>query len=136
MPQEIDQSDGWYSDEQATFGDRLAAARQAMGLGQGDLAARLGVRLKTLRGWEEDLSEPRANKLQILAGVLNVSIMWLLTGQGDGLDAPDQAGQIPAEAAALLSELREAQAGLQALAGRIDMLERRLRAAITEEGTR
>lgn len=79
---------GWYSDEAATFGDRLAAAREALGMDQKALAGRLGVKLSTIERWENDQSEPRANKLVILAGVLNVPMPWLLTGDGDGLDAP------------------------------------------------
>ena len=76
---------GWYSEEAATFGDRVTGAREALGLSEDALARKLGVKLKTVRAWEGDLAEPRANKLQMLAGILNVSIMWLLTGQGDGL---------------------------------------------------
>ena len=68
------QNSGYYSDDAATFGDRVAAAREAIGLGQSDLARRLGIKEKTLRGWEEDTAEPRANKLQMVAGILNVSM--------------------------------------------------------------
>ena len=73
----------WYGPETATFGDRLAAARENAGMTQAQLARRLGVRKATLTGWEDDLSEPRANKLQMMAGLLNVSIMWLLNGLSD-----------------------------------------------------
>lgn len=41
----------WYSADVATFGDRLAGAREAAGLTQEDLAQRLGVRLTTLQNW-------------------------------------------------------------------------------------
>ena len=82
------ETDGWYSEERATFGDRLAAAREAAGLSQKNLAKRLGVKAKTVSGWENDVSEPRANRLQMLAGLLNVSLMWLLTGEGPGIAAP------------------------------------------------
>ena len=70
----------WYSNDAATFGDRVAAARESRQMTQKALAKRLGVGLKTIEGWENDLSEPRANKLQMLSGVLDVSIPWLLTG--------------------------------------------------------
>ncbi|MFN4102076.1 MAG: multiprotein-bridging factor 1 family protein, partial [Pararhodobacter sp.] len=56
----------WYTDEHATLGDRLAAAREASAMTQAQLAQRLGVRTKTLRDWEDDVSEPRANRLQML----------------------------------------------------------------------
>ena len=81
---------GWYSEDAATFGDRVAGAREAINMSQEELARRLGVKLKTVHGWENDMSEPRANKLQMLAGVLNVSIMWLINGEGEGVDGPDE----------------------------------------------
>ena len=34
----------WFSEETATFGDRLAGAREGAGLSQKDLASRVGVR--------------------------------------------------------------------------------------------
>jgi len=57
----------WYSDETATFGDRLSGVREALGMTQTELAERLEVRLATLMAWEEDRAEPRANRLQMLA---------------------------------------------------------------------
>ena len=80
---ENDEDSGWYSNEAATFGDRVAAGREAIGLTQEALAKRLGIKLKTVQNWENDLSEPRANKLQMLSGILNVSLPWLLMGEGD-----------------------------------------------------
>ena len=68
----------WYGPDMATFGDRLAAAREHAAMSQSDMAKRLGVKVSTLRKWEQDLSEPRANRLSMMAGLLNVSIMWLL----------------------------------------------------------
>ena len=82
---EQDYHDYWYGEDVATFGDRLAAARHYAGLEQGEFARRLGVKLATARGWEDDLNEPRANKLQMMAGLLNVSVVWLLTGEGEGV---------------------------------------------------
>lgn len=124
-----DEKIGWYSDEAATFGDRVAGAREAVGLSQEDLAGRLGVKLKTIRAWEDDLSEPRANKLQMLAGLLNVSIRWLLTGEGEGIAAPD-AGEAPEGASELLVELREIRGQLDRAADRVAVVEKRLRALV------
>ena len=53
------QDDGWFSEETATFGDRLAAAREAAGLSQSGLAGKLGVKRNVIAGWEDDLKEPR-----------------------------------------------------------------------------
>jgi transcriptional regulator with XRE-family HTH domain len=119
---------GWYSEEAATFGDRITGAREAVGLSQEELARRLGVRLRTIRAWEDDLAEPRANKLQMLAGLLNVSIRWLLTGEGDGIAEPG-AAEMPVEITALLSELREVKTQLVRTADRVAVIEKQLRSA-------
>jgi transcriptional regulator with XRE-family HTH domain len=119
---------GWYSDEAATLGDRITGAREAVGLSQEELSRRLGVRLRTIRAWEDDLAEPRANKLQMLAGLLNVSIRWLLTGEGEGVPEPG-AAEVPAEITALLSELRDVKSQLVRTADRVAVIEKKLRSA-------
>lgn len=116
----------WYSEATATFGDRLAGAREAAGMTQADLARRLGVKIKTLRAWEDDLSEPRANRLSMLAGLLNVSIMWLLTSEGEGIDVPDAARGPATQADDLLLELREIKADSARMTARLEQLEKRL----------
>lgn len=119
---------GYYAEPAATFGDRLAAAREAAGLSQGDLAERLGVRVKTLRGWENDLAEPRANRLQVLAGLLDVSMVWLLTGEGEGVPPPG----LPVastDLAALRSDLARLRQHAEALVNAIGALEDRIRKA-------
>ncbi len=121
----------WYSDVAATFGDRIAAAREAQSLSQKSLAKKLGVATRTLDAWENDLSEPRANRLQMLAGVLNVSIPWLLTGEGDGLDAPE-ATVASQDLTELMSEMRVLRTQMTQAADRIGVLEKRLRAAVSE----
>lgn len=123
-------AESWYSDATATFGDRLTGAREAAGLSQRDLADRIGVRLKTLQHWEDDMREPRANRLQMLAGMLNVSLMWLLTGAGDGIAAPDAAPGQSAETEALMQELREMRSTLGSLAEQMGRVEARLRLSI------
>ncbi|MFC2966762.1 helix-turn-helix domain-containing protein [Acidimangrovimonas pyrenivorans] len=125
-------TEGWFSEDAATFGDRLAGAREAMGMSQSELARRLGVKLKTVTGWEDDLIEPRANKLQMLAGMLNVSIMWLLTGRGEGLEGPVEADGLNAGAEKLLADLRKARTDAIALGDRIGRLEKALRKTLKE----
>ncbi|WP_432449662.1 helix-turn-helix domain-containing protein [Aliiroseovarius marinus] len=119
--------DGWFSEDSATFGDRLAGARDAVGLTQSALAKKIGVKLKTLRGWEEDLSEPRANKLQMLSGVLNVSLRWLLTGEGDGVDNPELESEEPPELRDLLLEIRDIKMQMARSAEQLGRLEKRFR---------
>lgn len=127
-----DDTTGWYSDETATFGDRIAGAREAAGMTQKDLAKRLGVKLGTLRNWEDDLNEPRANKLQMLSGLLNVSLPWLLTGQGDGPDGPEDEVTLPSDVSGILSEIRRVRTQIDGLGDRLALLEKRLRAALKE----
>lgn len=118
----------WYSDESATFGDRVAAAREALGMTEEELARRLGIKLKTVQAWEQDLSEPRANKLQMLAGVLNVSFRWLLTGEGEGVEAPSTGTD--ENLAGLLTELRQLRAEMIRNAERLGRIEKQLQSAI------
>jgi transcriptional regulator with XRE-family HTH domain len=122
----------WYAPGVATFGDRVAAAREAAGMTQAALARRLGVQLSTLRNWENDMSEPRANRLATLAGLLGVSIMWLINGEGEGLDGSGVAGVLPGPAADLLGEMRSVRMDLGQSLGKLDRLEKRLHAMLRE----
>lgn len=129
MSEETDAA--WFSDSQATLGDRLSAAREAVGLTQSALAARLGVRLKTLRGWENDLAEPRANRLQMLAAMLGVSLRWLLTGEGEGVSPPPTEEQARDESLQrTLVDLRRMRAEMLSMSERIGQMEKRLRLQI------
>jgi len=117
----------WFGPDTATFGDRVAGAREQAGMSRSQLARRLGVKTGTLTAWEEDLSEPRANKLSMMAGLLNVSIKWLLTGEGDGMDGPSGASGAQPEFADILAELREIRAEMRANTERTARLEKKLR---------
>ncbi len=64
-----------------TLGDRIENARSAKGFDQPQLARRIGVKTKTLQNWESDRSEPRPEKLTKLAGLLDVPLIWLMTGE-------------------------------------------------------
>ncbi|MEM8849041.1 MAG: helix-turn-helix transcriptional regulator [Pseudomonadota bacterium] len=121
------QPDDWYDPDATTFGDRLAGAREAAGLKQAELARRLGVKVKTLRAWEGDMAEPRANRVSMLAGLCNVSLMWLMTGEGDGpgIATPDDGD--------LLADLSRAQRDAIRLADRLGVLETRLRAQMGDD---
>ena len=70
------------NEEDTTLGGRISMAREATGLSVADVVKRLGVRANTYEAWEADRSEPRANKLVALAGILNVSPPYLLSGLG------------------------------------------------------
>ena len=85
----------WYGPDKATFGDRLVAAREKSNFSQQDLAMRLGVKNSTIKSWENDNSEPRANRLSMLAGLLNVSITWLISAEGSGVEGPEKLYEMP-----------------------------------------
>lgn len=134
MPDTDDMTDttDWYGPDVATFGDRVASAREAAGMTQAVLARRLGVRVATLRAWENDTAEPRANRLSMLAGLLNVSMMWLINGEGEGLEGPEGATELSGNAADLLAEMRSLRVELSQSAKHVASLEKRLRAILTE----
>ena len=121
----------WYSNEAATFGDRVAAAREAQSLTHKALSQKLGIASKTLDAWEHDMSEPRANKLQMLSGVLNVSIPWLLTGEGDGVaDATPVSGDV--NIGDVMAEMRVLRTQISQAADRMGVLEKRLKSAMVD----
>ncbi len=123
----------WYGPDAATFGDRLAGAREAAGMTQAQLARRLGVKKATIAAWENDLSEPRANRLSMMAGMINVSIMWLLTGEGEGMEAPVEEGEASLELAGAVAELRAIRGEMRASAERAARLEKKLRLMLEQD---
>lgn len=124
--------DSWYDPDATTFGDRVTGAREKAGMSQSELAKRLGVKLKTLKSWEDDLSEPRANKLSMMAGLLNVSLLWLLSGEGDGPGGPDE-GELSPDVNEMLTEIRDIRAHLARTTDRLGLLEKNLRSRLKEE---
>lgn len=116
--------ENWYTNDNATFGDRLVAAREACHLTPKTLARHLGVATKTIDNWENDLAEPRANKLQMLSGILNVSIPWLLTGEGQAMDPMPEGN---ADMMSLLTEVRSLKSEMVSAAERLSVLEKRLK---------
>ncbi len=105
-----------------TLGERICRARGSVGLSTAQLARRLGIKTATLQGWESDRSEPRSNKLVMLAGVLNVSPTWLLVGRGtppyseEPQDSTDtmrgSLNRIHAQALAIVEEIEQLKLSL------------------------
>ncbi|KPA22187.1 transcriptional repressor DicA [Shimia sp. SK013] len=126
-----EQEGDWFAEEVATFGDRLAAARESAGLKQAEFSKRLGVKKSTIAAWEEDLSEPRANRLSMMAGVLNVSVGWLLTGEGDGVEfLADGEEYADADLVAIVQQLRDVRVRIKNDLDRLAKLEKALRKKI------
>ena len=92
-------------------------AREASGLSVADVVKRLGVRANTYEAWEADRSEPRANKLVALAGILNISPPYLLSGLGEQPPksaVPErQIAQLKAQVEQLEQSLKTATASLR-----------------------
>lgn len=120
-------SQDWFDPETSTFGDRVAGAREAAGMTQKQLARRLGVKLDTLRKWENDMSEPRANKLSMLSGLLNVSMRWLLEGEGDGVTGVPDVTREDKDLEEILAEIVDLKSRANRTANRLGALEKRLR---------
>lgn len=129
-PTDPEESD-YFAEEAATFGDRVVAAREELGLSADELAKRLGIAAKTMARWENDQSEPRANKLQMLAGVLNVSMVWLLTGEGEGVSESHFASD--AASVELITELRALRQEASSLSRRAARLEKAFRFRINDD---
>ena len=129
MAEKVNNEDfDWFGPDAATFGDRVVGARENSNMTQGQLSRRLGIKLATLQAWEEDRSEPRANKLQMLSGMLNVSLPWLLSGQGIGPDEPIQE-PVQNDISIILLEMRSIKTQMNQPADRLSRLEKQLRLA-------
>jgi transcriptional regulator with XRE-family HTH domain len=60
------------------FGERLAAARQQLGLSQAQVAEKLGVTQQSYAGWERRETALKPEHLIRLAEILNVTVDYLL----------------------------------------------------------
>ncbi|MBL8581396.1 MAG: helix-turn-helix domain-containing protein [Rhizobiaceae bacterium] len=108
-----------------TIGGRLMRAREAAGLTVRELAWRLGVRIATVSEWESDRSQPTSHRLATLAGLLKVSLSWILHGVGtapDESDGGESVDAITAQVERLRALHRETGALIVSLQGRIDRL--------------
>lgn len=127
----VETDERWFTPDNSTLGDRLAGAREAACMTRVELARRMGLALSTIEKWEDDLAEPRANRLRMLSGLLGVSLTWLLTAEGDGpgpADAP-----MGDDLRTILSEMRQVRSDLLREAERVGHLEKRLRGLLKEQ---
>ena len=111
----------------AELGPRLRAARNAAAMTEQTLARLIGVKAATISSWEQGRVAPRANRLQMIASVLNVSIGWLLNGEDSG-DAPQRVETVSDAQAAAVAALREARALHERAAVKLASAEAALRA--------
>lgn len=121
----LEQND-YFSETVATFGDRLEAAREAKGLTIASLAEKLGVDTRTVEAWENDADAPRANRVQMLAGLLNVSIVWLISGESNGSSHVEETYERPTGVNDALGEISQLKETLSGALERLDRLQSRL----------
>lgn len=67
-----------------TLGGRISLAPDARDISVDEAATILGVEPATWLAWENDRAAPRANRVDMMAGILQVSVTWLLDGRGAG----------------------------------------------------
>ncbi len=103
----------FYSMAVVTLGNRIENARIAKGYNLTQLARRLAIKSSTLKNWECNNSEPRANKLNMLAGILGVTLYWLMTGENDNGENDNEEHLLGT--ASLMQKLETAQAMSQKL---------------------
>jgi transcriptional regulator with XRE-family HTH domain len=79
---ENDAQDNSINDTDTQIGLRIAEARVALGDSVDATAQRLGVTAETFEEWESGGLPVRANHLNRLAGLLGISLSWLIIGRG------------------------------------------------------
>jgi len=107
------------------FGARLAESRKRAGYSAAELSRLLGINAHTVSAWEKGQSEPRSNRLLMVAGVLGVSAGWLI--EGDGGTLPSGARR-PGEMAELRLRLENARRTLESLSDMLESAEEALEA--------
>lgn len=110
-------------DDGDTLGGRITRARDLASLTLEDAASHIGVTYETLAEWESDRSEPRANKIMTLAGVLGVSPAWLISGAGDAPQSQNMAVAVD-EMTGEINRLRDLASQITAS---VEILESRLK---------
>lgn len=70
------------------MGERIVAARGALGITQQQLAAKLGKTYQQVSAWERGDSALRAKNLHAIAEALEITPQWLRTGEGPMVASP------------------------------------------------
>ncbi|WP_166418102.1 helix-turn-helix domain-containing protein [Cochlodiniinecator piscidefendens] len=127
MSDTIELSKDHFNESVATFGDRLEAARLAKGLTIEGLAEKLAFTPEGVQAWENDETSPRANRIQLLAGLLNVSLVWLISGEGNGTSQVADTHQRPEGVNDALGEIAQLKETLSGALDKLTKLENRLK---------
>jgi transcriptional regulator with XRE-family HTH domain len=117
-----------FETDATTFGGRLEAARNAKGLSITRLGEKMGVEAAKVELWESGADTPRSNRIQMLAGLLNVSIVWLITGESNGTTHIADTHARPTLINDTLGEIAQLKATLLDAHAKLEGLELRLQA--------
>jgi transcriptional regulator with XRE-family HTH domain len=104
------------------IGKRISAIRTKVGLSQGALGERLAVKAGAVSRYENGSADPGALRLMVIANLGGVTTDWLISGEGPGLENPNETSEITDQdlvnliLARDLSHMVKTQAKEQALA--------------------
>jgi transcriptional regulator with XRE-family HTH domain len=121
-----DSSSGELDDDARQIGERLAEARNAVGLSARELADHLGVKASTIARWESGEESPRGQRVSKLAGILGVSLSWILVGRGVEPSARNH------DLTRLRAELRLARDRLDDVVSELAVIDKRLAAMVDD----
>lgn len=107
-------------DSASDVGTRIAEARESTGRTQTDVANQLGVKASTLDKWERGAASPRSNRLTALAGILGVSLSWLIVGHGNEPTPTDDLDEIRTALGAVRRQLTDTLNDVEAVMARLD----------------
>jgi transcriptional regulator with XRE-family HTH domain len=103
---EHDAHDTSLDDTNAQIGLRITEARVTLDDSVAVVAERVGVTAQTFEEWESGGLPVRANHLNRLAGVLGISLSWLIMGRGaEPMADSSELSRLRADLAAALSRL-------------------------------
>lgn len=86
-----------------TNSSRIAAAREAQGLNQSELARKLGVSPQSVQAWEAGRTAPRNQRIKHLSEVLGVSVAYLM-GESGPVESRSATARTPLQSIELWDE--------------------------------
>jgi transcriptional regulator with XRE-family HTH domain len=116
--------DGLLDDTDVQIGQRIIEARVALDDSVDVVAERVGVTIETFEGWESGGLTVRANHLNRLAGVLGISLSWLIMGRGaEPMADSSELSRLRTDLAAALSRLDDVMNELTVIDQRLAQLD-------------
>ncbi|MGZ0192712.1 MAG: helix-turn-helix domain-containing protein [Acidimicrobiales bacterium] len=79
------------------------------------------MKASTVAKWEHGSASPRSNRLAALAGILGVSLSWLLVGHGDEPTSSDDLDEIKVPLSRVQAQPADTLNEVDVLAARIDI---------------